>query len=43
MLSHIADEVGCVHMSSTLIAFFDLVFHAIVNSHNTKQKNGEDC
>ena len=28
------EEVGCVHVSCTLIAFFDLVFHVIVNSRN---------
>ena len=39
----LSEEVGHVHVTCTLIAFFDLIFHVILNSGNTKLKNGEDC
>ena len=37
------EEVGGVHVSCTLITFFDLVFHMIVRSLNTKLKNDGNC
>ena len=40
--STVAEEVRHVDVSYTLIAFFHSVFHVIVNSRNTKLKNGGD-